>query len=361
MKRKYKILAIIFLILFSIIFITFIYSFFFKKKEKVVVKFYVVKKLIDEKILYPELLGDEMYYFSVEKNEYRKVTIKNNQSELKVLINNLNNIDDVKLLPGGKALLYRDLKSGIYSIYDFESRNKKDLDKFINSATWFPLDENVILGSYSNPPQNNINLYHWKSGERKEILNLLADVGLVNDITLDGKKISYFRSETWSVKEAAPPLEDVPPDETGSFIFVIYDLDSNQEVLKSADIENGKFDINGQKILVSKLSSGVFPNLSVIDLKTLEEKPLFLNTYFNKVSFTNDPNVIVYARVEDFQGARTRDTLWKQNLISGKKVQLTQFDPNQPIDAQDLMISSDNQKIYFINQYDGKLYVAERE
>jgi hypothetical protein len=113
--------------------------------------------------------------------------------------------------------------------------------------------------------------------------------------------------------------------------------------------------------LLYNKTEGQLPVFTLFDLESKQEIPLRLQTYFNKVSFTNDPNVIVYARVEDFQGTRTRDTLWKQHLISGKKVQLTKFNPSQPIDATNLMVSSDNQKIYFINQYDGKLYVAEKE
>jgi len=357
MKRRYIITLILILFIFGIVLFTFLYFIFFKKAQKEEVKFYTVRKIFNEVILYPEIHDNAIYFFLPQKFTYNKLILKDGKFQAEVLVSDLTDIRDIKLSPNARALLYLD-KNG-YAIYDLETKIKKELDRFLTGVAWYPKDsDETIISFYSNPPQNNINLYKWRTGERKELLNLFAETGRFNNVSTDGQKLTYFIEKT----DIGPAGEVVPaegPEPISNFI--VYNLLTQSEIINRGNVSDGKFNINSTKLLLLVKTGGQFPLFTLLDLESKRETPLRLQTYFNKVSFTNDPNVIVYARVEDFQGVRTRDTLWKEHLISGKKVQLTKFDPANPIDATDLFVSSDNQKVYFINQYDGKLYVAEKE
>jgi WD40 repeat protein len=360
MKRRYIILSILLLFIFGIILFTFFYFTFFKKVKKEEIKFYTVKKIFNEVILYPEIHDNEIYCLMPEKNTYNKLTLKNSEYQAEILASDLKNIQNIDLSLNAHSILYQD-ENGFYRVYNFETKTKKELDKSLTGVAWYPLDsEETVIGSYSNPPQNNINLYKWRTGERKELLNLFVEVSQFGEMSPDGQKFTYF-IEKLDIGGAAfgEPILAEGPEPISNFI--VYNLLTQSEIINRGYILDSKFNIDSTKLLLLNQTEGQFPLFSLFNLESKQETPLRLQTYFNKISFTNDPDVIVYARVEDFQGVRTRDTLWKQHLISGKKVQLTKFDSTQPIDATDLVVSLDNQKIYFINQYDGKLYVAERE
>lgn len=360
MRRRYIIILILLLFISGIILFTFFYFSFFKKTEKEEIKFYAVKKIFDEVILYPEIRDNEIYCFLPEKNTYNKLTFKNDEYQVEILAFDLKNIQNINLSSNAHSILYQD-ENGFYNVYNFETKSKKELDRSLTGVAWYPLDsEETVIGSYSDPPKNNINLYKWRTGERKELLNLFVEVGQFNEVSPDGQKFTYF-IEKLDIGGAAfgESVSAEGPEPISSFIA--YNVSTQSEIINRGYVLDSKFNINSTKLLFLDQTEGQFPVFSFFDLESKKETPLRLQTYFNKISFTNDPEVIVYARVEDFQGERTRDTLWKQNLVSGKKAQLTRFDSIQPIDATDLVVSSDNQKVYFINQYDGKLYVAEKE
>ena len=141
----------------------------------------------------------------------------------------------------------------------------------------------------------------------------------------------------------------------------LFSLDKNSNIYQWDDIQMAKFSKDGTSILASKNSSSNFPRLVLINSESLKENPINLSTYFNKVEFTNDPNIIIYAKVEEFSGANSKDTLWKMNIKTGNKIQLTKLEDNISYDISNIMISSDNKKIYFINQYDKKLYQVNIE
>jgi hypothetical protein len=360
MKKRYIILFILFLLILSIALI--LYFVFLKKgksKDKEEVKFYSIEKIFDKEVLYFEIRDDIMYGYLPEEGTYNKLSFKDNTIQPEALVSKIDNIGNISLAPNASAILYLN-KKGRYVVYDFETKSKIELDEFLTGATWYPSDnDEKIIGSYSKSPHNNINLYKWKEEEREELHNLFAETGQFSSISPDSQKITYSIEEY----DDTPAFgEEVPYEgpEPVSF-FVAYDLANKKEIIRSYDIIGSKFNSNSMELLLSIKKIGQFDSLHLLNLKSEKDTPLFLQTYFHKTSFANDPNIIFYARVEGFKNEKTRDTLRKINIKTGEKVQLTRLESDISYDVSNIITSSDDKNIYFINKYDKKLHQVATE
>lgn len=313
--------------------------------------------ILDKQINKAQIVNNNIYFYTRNNDNFYKLKINDGvYEETKILISKFPSITDMQVANSEKYLLYQEASTGKYFIYNLEAGTKNKTNDFIESAYWYPGDDNKLIGSYSSMNKNNINFYYWKEKKREEITDLSINNGVLFDVSLNGNYLLYSRNETWLPDKEEIITENVEPNEALDNKLVIFDIKDKKVLLQSDVINNARFSKDSNYMLSSRLSSSGYPRIALMDIKTQKEKPLNLGTYFNKIEFTNDPNILIYAKIENFNGAFTKDTLWKFNITNGQKTQLTKLDNDNLVDISNIMISSDNKNVYFINKYDKKLY-----
>lgn len=296
-----------------------------------------------------KMIDDTIYYYSKEEGKYGKIFIENEIPKSEILASGLYDVSDIQISPLKNNLLYLDNKTKIYNIYNLQTEIREKFNKYILSAIWNPFKkEDVVIGSYYDPPYSNINNYDIKSNKREKLFDIPLGSALIKDVSFDSKDTIY-------VVMVYDENEFLVFEE--SVYFNIYDFDKNEAVFNVEQAPDGKFNNNGSKILISKIVSENISELLILNAETYEEKKINLDIDFDKIEFTNNSNILVYAQTtKEGLNESVNDVLWKVDITSGEKTQLTELNENIKYDISNIMISSDNKNIYFINKYDKKLY-----
>ncbi len=129
--------------------------------------------------------------------------------------------------------------------------------------------------------------------------------------------------------------------------------------------------LNGQKALISssetKGSSKI--TLATINANGGEYQNLNIPTLASKCIWSKDNKTLYYAlpgsipegsvMPNDYQSKKfyTRDSFWKVDVTTGKKDRIVELNEiTQSLDATDLFLSPSEDKLFFTNTADGKLY-----
>ncbi len=128
---------------------------------------------------------------------------------------------------------------------------------------------------------------------------------------------------------------------------------------------------NGQKALVSSAETKGSPKitLAVINANGGEYQNLNIPTLASKCAWSKDNKILYYAlpgsipegsvMPNDYQSKKfyTRDSFWKVDVTTGKKERVVELNEiTQNFDAADLFLSPSEDKLFFTNRVDGKLY-----
>ncbi len=128
---------------------------------------------------------------------------------------------------------------------------------------------------------------------------------------------------------------------------------------------------NGQKVLVSSLETkgSSKMTLATINANGGEYQNLNIPTLASKCAWSKDNKTLYYAlpgsipegsvMPNDYQNKKfyTRDSFWKVDTTTGKKERVVELNEiTQSFDAADLFLSPAEDKLFFVNRVDGKLY-----
>lgn len=352
MKKRFLLFSIIFIA--AVIVTGLVYTFVVNRSEEETpaeIKLYDINIIVEEEIISPQVLDDEVYYLATGDNSYNKAYWDGQAYQTEKLGDiPLGDIRGIHLAPSKKVVLL-ETTAGLFYTYSLDNKQTKTLDSNITSAVWHPASEkDEIFYTYYNFPRSNINLLDLNNGEREELVDLRVNEGIINDVSSDGQKLSYWR---------LGPVDELTEDnhEAGNEEFIIFDVEQKKDVIVKDNIVDAVLGPDQEKLLIETTGGGVFPSLFLFDTNEDEYSPLNLNTYFNKVAFSSDPDIILYGRVEGHEVFGTSDALWKENIATGEKQPLTRLDNNSQIEIVNIITSSDNKRIYFQNKQSGALCV----
>lgn len=315
-------------------------------------------KIADINIDQAQMLDGKIYFYSKDENIYGRINVTEGKNTIEILLRDLPILSEVLLSSQKDKLLYKEFESNSYFVYDFNAKEKIKLNENIKTALWYPLDKNKIIGAYSTLNKNNINIYNTEDNKREEIINLFVNSGSLLGIASDGKNLLYTFSEPNSF--LGKEIEGVETElgSTAKSFFVLFDITTQKTVLRRENIDRGKFSPDNKKLLISKPGSGPYPAMAILNLENFNESPLNLGTYLDRVEFIDGSNLI-YAKIEGIKESFFQSTLWKYNIDTNKYSRLTEIGTDKTLDINNIMTSVNGQKIYFINNYDKKIYLAD--
>lgn len=272
----------------------------------------------------------------------------------------LNNIIDAQWSPDRNMAITRFNKDGkdAFYVYNYISKKSTQLKEGIDMIVWDGLGKKIIYK-------------YFDAKTKKRSLNIANPDGsnwqsLVDDISMRNVSIAQIPLSSMI------SFWNAPSSKEETQLHVVGVVGGNQKVIFS-----GKFGADylwspdGSHALVSSLqdTSGTKMNLGYIDAYGSDYKDLGISTMASKCAWSGDSRTVYCGVPGDFSTGTTMpddyinkkvfsvDTFWKINIQTGKKDLLVQpQNIKGEYDASNLILSSTESYLFFINRKDNKLY-----
>lgn len=356
-----------------------VYNFIFKKPSKAPA---VVKKTDNQLSVKSDSAGNQNKIYAISEeaviapfvdreNEKIKYYAKSDgtvwQSELdgknkkQLEEKNLTGLVNVKWSPSGDKVLSEFNKDQTKSFfeYDYNTRTGKSLDSGVDYIVWDNMGTSVIYKFFDkNSKTRSLSIANPDGSNWKKLTDIEFKKVSISSIP-QTSLISY-----WNYPSA---LEE-------SKVYTIGRLGGNAKIIFS-----GKFGAdylwapNGQKALVSSLvdKSVNKMNLGLIDING-QYQDLKIPTFISKAVWSSDNRTVYYAIAggipetavlpDEYDSGKflTTDTFWKVNIETGKSERiLLPEEIKEKFDASQMILSPNEDALFFINKRDGKLYKME--
>lgn len=307
-----------------------------------------------DKVIYHSLADGSLFEFSIENRREKNLEKKDIQGLMETNWSSNKKREIVKI-KNGESVLFR--------LYDFESGKSADIKSGVDNIAWVDLGNKIV--------------YKYFNGETKERSLNIADP--------DGSNWKKIRDIDFRKISIAP----IP--ETSLISIWNYPNALEETSLKSIstingeakDIFSGKFGADylwspdGKRALVSfaDAKGGAKLSLGTISIGSGEFRDLKVPTLASKCAWSKNNKTVYYAlpgaikegavMPNDYQEKRitTKDTFWKVDVTTGKNervIQLGELEKiNETLDAESLLLSPDEDILFFINRTDRKLYGIE--
>lgn len=280
---------------------------------------------------------DDIYFCS--PRGINKYSLQDNRKELILSLYPCNNI--LWSPKGNRGYII----SGTTTIFfDIETKEVKKLSKNIVNIIWYN-DGNRVVYQYLNLFSKRNELYiadpKVENSEKiidlegEEEVNFLAWQG--NDLYLTyGESTDLSSRLLWRINIAAKQKEELKEWE-GNPSYIM-SLEDNKLIFETLKINNeGK----------------VYPMLYLVSEKG--KKDLNLETFLNKCTKKNNSKILCGIS-ENLYSIRSSDIIVEVDLETGDIVPLTKKDDKQSINVRNLFLSEDGDKLFFINNIDGRLW-----
>jgi len=334
---------------------------------------YLISKPLLKNILTPSPSddGNLIFFFNIEDGALYSYNLLQKDTKILNRLQSFLMISDIKWnrMNSPKVILYdkiyspdnidfledpEDDKASIeIYIYNIISNNFIELNKRIRDVAW--LNDNQIIYHYYDE-QNNSNFLSKSNFDQTNFENLLElgqipypDMFKIAGTSNNKVYFSYYL------------------DEIRSYVLDSYDINSkNVSRLLNRIIDNNSicFSKSGNKAIIQILSPD--PELIIFYMNDNYLEKLNIDVNISKIAWGNDEETIFYAQSENVDFApdgslnyASTDSFWKFNTQTQTKEQLTNLDIDNGIDATNLFISPQQDKLYFLNSRDNSLYYID--
>jgi len=298
--------------------------------------------------------GKNLIYFSRSDNLIGKISIDG--KEKKIL--DERDFSDVSFLlwsPQGDKAFFK--ANGNFYFYDINSRQAEKIKDNIGRIIWSNLGDKIIYSYYeAATKRKTLNISDPNGNNWKEIAEIPNEFFYFSPVP-QSSLISFW---------PAPQLKKEAPLEIVSFMG-----GEKKEFFSGKKGADYLWSPNGKKALVSFLESedekGFRINLGVIDEQG-NFKSLFLPTFVSKCVWSSGSQYAYCAlpvlyepekKYEDYMSGKekTKDTFWKIDTSNGKKERILEINEIKiDIDVRQPLLSLEEDKLFFINALDEKLY-----
>ncbi len=316
--------------------------------------------ITDDSVISPVLSNDgkAISYYSKNSGQVFQIDLDGNNKKI-LSDKNIAGIKNVYWSPDkNKSLTESQDYSGKVRFYeyDFLTKSGKALNENIVKAAW--QNNSKIIYTYFDPQKKTSNL---------SFSNLDGtDWKKLTDLSYAGQKISLVP------QSGLLSFWNNPDANYETNLFTISPIQGDKTL-----VFKGKFGADylwsqqGTKLLVghNDAKGGSVMDLGVINSRGEEYKRLDLPTFASKCVWAKDnvhifcalpggmPDNIILPNDYINQKFFTTDTFWKINTETGKKSRIVELsDMKENLDAQYFLLNNDENKLFFVNRYDGKIY-----
>ncbi len=306
-------------------------------------------KLTDDQVVSPVLFyqGDGITYFNRQGELFRNALQVSGST---VLLANKEKLS-LPLKAGiGKVIWPQDsdnyiaeINNGLratYSVYVNDRGGYVDLPSNVTAADWMPTGEQM--------------LYIWLANDKSALYRAnadntnftkLADIWENDDkihISPDGKNVLYYRAQS--------------QEPTNNINLVTADGKTFRSIVKDGFNHGVLWAPNSKQFLFGKRdASNQSIGLWVGNIETGEVRYLGINTTPDKAVWTANGDTVVAAvpKQQGLSSSLTQDTFYSIKMSSSEK---QTFDPGITIDAEQLFLSLEGDRVFFKGMQDGGLY-----
>lgn len=306
-------------------------------------------KLTDDQVVSPVLFyqGDGITYFTRQGQLFRnKINVSNgtvllaNKEELPIPIKaGLQRI----IWPQASDNFIAEISAGlnpIYTIYVNEKGGYVDLPSQVTSVDWLPSGTQYLYIWLENN-KATLNLGNSADGAYQTLTDMWETDNKIH-VSPDGRTVLYYRTGS---TEQTNNINAVTAD--GKVFKALVKDGYNKGVSWSPD--SVRFVFGKKDPTTGRMG------LWLGNVETNEVRNLNLSTEPSKVVWTNDGNYIVAAVPKDPSSGSTttQDVFYKVMADDGSSVSV---DPGISVDAEELFLSLDGDRVFFRSMQDGGLY-----
>ncbi|MBU4284879.1 hypothetical protein KKF60_03305 [Patescibacteria group bacterium] len=318
-----------------------------------------IKAISQEPIFSPTITSDKtkvVYYLRSNGNVWQSNFDGSNLSQTSTTI--LENLVKVIWSPDKNNVItiFQDNLENISKyFYSYATQKALPLDKYINYIAWSP-DSKKIAYQYQNDftDNNNISTANPDGTKYMTLLktrmkNLIIEWPKGSDIFLREKPSGIAQSSLYSLNTLSKSFNNIMPNVYGLSI---------------------KWSYEGDKILYSKTNSkGGNIGIFIADRNGINEKSANVSTLAEKCAWSQDTRYIYCAVPKNIADAKVlpddfykgtfigNDEFYKINIGTGEKTNILEKENLiEAYDAADLLLSPQENYLFFINKENGLLY-----
>ncbi len=300
--------------------------------------------------------GEALYYISPDTRYVQKVNLATGTAEpIGVL-----NFTPSKIYwsPDHTQVLAEERQGQARQWYllTLATKTELPLKKGMESPAWIDNGTHIFYKFYSpEPPERSLNVSDPDGGNWKKLA--VTDVPFLDVAPLGTGGTLLLWNRGSALEESL--LRSI--NTTSGEVTSVFTGKYGAEYLPSPD---------GSRILVSHIDqkNGQGLTLATINPQGGEYRGLGIATLATKVTWSKDGRSLYYAEPaplpsgatipNDYYGSlRTKDSFWRIDLETGNKQPVVPLEKiTQSLDATNLIVDEDEQFLYFVNRYDGKLY-----
>lgn len=300
--------------------------------------------------------GESIFYYS-EDGQVFKVDLSGNNKQT-ISDKKLSGIKNVSWSPNKSVVLSEFQKDGksTYSFFDYINEKGAELNDSVRSPIWQNDERILYIFDGGNSSKSGIFSSDFDGSNWKKIIDVENSHQKINTVPKSG--FLSFWNEPNAFFE--------------SRFFMLSPLEQEAKLTFSGKF-GGDYSWNpkGNKVLISFTDSkgGKKTHLAVMGSKGENYQELGIPTFVSKCVWGNGGETIYYALPgslpdnpvlpNDYQDKKfmTSDTFWKINLKDGKKTRILDVsDIDEEVDAEKLLLNSDESLLFFINRRNGQLY-----
>lgn len=297
-----------------------------------------------ENIFFPKLLADNqsIYYYSQEKNEIKKWNLKDNSTETWIKFS-FKDTNDIIYAPNlSQALIKTENPANAAEHHTYllnleKKQVAKQLNDNILSVNWSP-DSKKIAYHYLDWNSDDVDADQIAvsnpDGTQVETLAKI-DFENINIVWTDNTSLIYY---------------NVPSEAFQSKISLISTATKKEEVISDKYFLGDIVRINPNKLLIDATTSdSAETNLNLLDTtkKTLVDLKSSSSVAKSIYSEKNKSVYVVYNKSEP----TVSSDLFQVINLETKKITKLKIKAKDTIDANNLMVSSDNKTLYFVSNY----------
>lgn len=283
-------------------------------------------------------------------------------AEKLALKRDINGLIEAIWSPNSKKEILRIKNDGkiVFRFYDYESGNSVDMKDGVDNIYWVNLGNKIVYKYFNaETAERSINIAdpdgkNWKKIGTTQFRNIsIALIPGTAQVSIWNYPNAFEETSLKSINTISEESKDIFSGAFGA--DYLWSPDGKRVLMSSAETKGG-----------SKVS------LSVMGSNGGELQNLKIPTLASKCVWARDGKTLYYAipgalgenavMPNDYQEGKfkTKDTFWKTDLSTGKKERIIELEKLEKaggnFDAYSLLLSPEEDVLFFINKIDQKLY-----
>lgn len=255
--------------------------------------------------------------------------------------------------PDGKRLAM--LNQGAPQIINLETGLTATLDSNIKNLIFSPAGDKIAYQYYSPETEDSVLTTADIDGKNFQRITHL------NDLTAPWSNTVIFQA--WSPDNyiyVSPESSDL----SATPLQRVQLSDHNRQTLTNwTDVRALLFSPAGKylaaEIYNTKTDPQPHPRLATIDSQTGQQTDLKIDSFLNNCAWSPDEAYLFCPLAADIFSLESQNIITRVNLSTKEQTQITGLVAGQNFNIRRLLASPDDQKLYFINSLDNKLYSVD--